>query len=408
MRTDSALIGVIATIFILAISLFHWPLGNEAVGENLSVYYRLKASYLHGSEAVDFDIVAGCSVRVTNYKGSDSSFDAFRDPLFFVRATQDGGAVLQIVPNACGGETTENGRVPADFLPGAIWYENKNDMTLGFGYVIEAAFEDPKAKLRFVGATITKATKGEWEEFQPVNRENLGDPRAYNRGHEPQPTKSDWIASAWDKDRLAQLMPNFSCFGVARYHLTGVAARELVRSYWPDSRPGFWVPNEDARERLKALFIASNWRNLPVDDESFADFVFRYEGFGFPTRARGGTIYSGNPWGHQLPSRIYPVRADIGLPWLDTALATAPALYFDVDFKAPVDAANLYCYSVFSGSSPGLNVHFPDFAKRRFDARIDGVAIDAVGNETSAISQGLWQFYERDEFFYRPFQFDLH
>jgi hypothetical protein len=129
------------------------------------VFFRLKASYLRGSERIDFDIVVGCNVRVTAYKDGEESYDAVRDPLFFVKATQDGGALLQIVPNACLGQTTQNRDVPKDFLPGAIWFESKDDFSFGIGYVTEDAFESPRSKLKFLGATITKASRREWEAF---------------------------------------------------------------------------------------------------------------------------------------------------------------------------------------------------------------------------------------------------
>src|SRR5262245_15991127 len=60
-------------------------------GETKSVndhayFFRLTAKYMHGNEPVDFDIVIGCAVRVTVYGDESSSYDAFRDPLFFVKA----------------------------------------------------------------------------------------------------------------------------------------------------------------------------------------------------------------------------------------------------------------------------------------------------------------------------------
>ena len=93
--------------------------------KNGSYFFRLTAKYMHGDEAVNFDIVVGCAVRVTVYGNDTNLYDAFRDPIFFVVPTRDGGAIMQIVPNACRGETSDNGDVPKDFLPGAIWFDDR-------------------------------------------------------------------------------------------------------------------------------------------------------------------------------------------------------------------------------------------------------------------------------------------
>jgi hypothetical protein len=108
-----------------------------------SHFYRLLSSYMHGNERVDFDIVVGCSIRATDYQDNEHSFDAVRDPLIFAKATEDGGAIMQIVSNACEGETTENGLVPQDFLPGVVWFDKKSDLSFGIGYVSEDAFSNP-------------------------------------------------------------------------------------------------------------------------------------------------------------------------------------------------------------------------------------------------------------------------
>src|SRR6185369_15657428 len=100
--------------------------------------------------------------RVTAYRDNEQSFDAVRDPLIFAQATRDGGAVMQIVPSACRGETTYGGEVPTDFLPGAVWFDSKDDLSFGVGYVSEDAFENPRSKLKFLGAEIRSATKAEW------------------------------------------------------------------------------------------------------------------------------------------------------------------------------------------------------------------------------------------------------
>ncbi len=174
--------GALAAVLLVLLAWLLWPRTADVAAtaitestEDRSVFFRLIAKYRHGEEAVDFDIVVGCAVKVTGYGYGGSSYDAFRDPIFFVKETMDGAAVMQIVPDACQGQTTENGKVPPDFLPGVIWFDNARDLSLGVAYVSEDAFENERSKLTFLGSSIRKATRAEWEAFQPTAARNLLD-----------------------------------------------------------------------------------------------------------------------------------------------------------------------------------------------------------------------------------------
>jgi hypothetical protein len=410
MRTWKAAvtIGAIVAGSILWITLSH--LSGSHVGfvesaEDRSVFFRLKASYLHGEEKVDFDIVAGCKVRITNYRDSESSFDAYRDPLFFVKATKDGGAALQIVPSACSGETVESGRVPKDFLPGAIWYDDRRDLTLGVAYVTEEAFEDPKAKLRFLGATITRATRAEWEAFQPINAQNLIDQQRYIHGNPKQPTVDELHANLWNKTKLVEWHPHFSCHGMQRFRFTDSRIKRLIGSFWPSTRPQYWIPADEQQEVLKRELLApGKVKGVMVDGVPLAYYLYDYNQAGFPTRARNGRIRPGSPWGNPLPTTILPVRADLGVPWISPGIATAPEIHFDVELSSSPIAGDFYCYSDLRGDED----HVPGYFKRRFTTRVDGLPVLANDGGASAWPQGPQPFYERDEYFYRPFELDLN
>jgi hypothetical protein len=143
-----------AAALLLAALLLTLPYRAGAAGvtqseERGSYYFRLKAKYSHAGQPVDFDIVVGCGIRVDRYHGGDSGFLASRYPRFFVQRTHDNHAVMQIVPIACRGETTESGIVPADFLPGVIWFDTPGDYRFGIAYVSEDAFESPNGQLKF-------------------------------------------------------------------------------------------------------------------------------------------------------------------------------------------------------------------------------------------------------------------
>src|SRR5687767_7699669 len=108
-------VAVLAITAVLALAAY-WLFAGPPVSPNFvkstedrSVFFRLVSKYRHGEEMIDFDIVVGCAVRVTGYGYGGSSYYAFRDPIFFVKKTGDGAAMMQLVPDACQGQTTENG-----------------------------------------------------------------------------------------------------------------------------------------------------------------------------------------------------------------------------------------------------------------------------------------------------------
>src|SRR5688572_12212882 len=105
-----AAIGISWRTWGQAPNLLGWSFTESS--EDRGVFYRLVSEYEHNGGAVDFDIVVGCNVKVTSYGDGGSSFDAFRYPSVFAKKTKDGGELWQLVPDACQGQTTANGRVP--------------------------------------------------------------------------------------------------------------------------------------------------------------------------------------------------------------------------------------------------------------------------------------------------------
>ena len=360
-------------------------------------FFRLTAQYMHGDEIIDFDIVVGCGVRVTVYGDESSSYDSLFDPRFFVKATRDGGAILLDSPNACGGETTEGGEVPKDYLPTTVWFEKVGDFTLGTAYLSEDAFENPQSKLKFLGAAIHKATLAEWDAFQPVFAQNLLSTKPFMYGT-PAPPDSEIAANLWSRTKLAQWLPSFQCYGVRRFHLTDPAARELLREYWPSDKPRFWMPSHAEIRAIRTKFRKMNGGEGPlINGFPYKDYLARYEARGWPTRARGGTFYKGT-----LPAEIYPLRVDDAVPWLTPAIASAATIYRDIDMRSGGNAGFAYCYSWlrYQAGTSLLRLHFPDYFQRHFQTRIDGEPIHVAESPGPTAADIPYMFFENDEYFY--------
>lgn len=204
--------------------------------ERGSYFFRLKAKYRHKGQPVDFDIVVACGIRVDRYRSGDSGFLASRYPRFFVKETHDGHAVMQIVPIVCRGETTKDGRVPGDFLPGVIWFDKPGDYRFGIACVSEDAFENPNSQLEFRGASIQKATRDEWEAFRKTAADNEGMRRRYYDRPYYWTEDARRIAEAGGKEVEAAYARG--CSGVRRYKLSE-AGQAVVRRYWPVGKPRY-------------------------------------------------------------------------------------------------------------------------------------------------------------------------
>lgn len=407
-RNLTAAVLIIGAITLIAL-LFDCPSGKaqsftQSTSDG-SVFYRLKAAYLHGEERVDFDIVVGCAVRVTSYQDNSSSYDAFRDPVVYAKPTQDGGAVLQIVTDACRGETTKNGEVPPDFLPGAVWFDDKDDLSFGIAYVTEDAFENPQSKLTFRGATIVRATREEWEAFRPVAAKNLLDSKDFTYSPEPL-AEAQVRANLWDRRKLAKWTRfSMECVGYQRHRLTDPKAREVVARYWPASHPRFWSPGYPALAQLNKEI--GFYGTLELDGRPIVDYSQRgLHAEGFPTRARGGMLGSGKPWS-QLPSPIFPMRGDDGVPWAHPGLETADTIYRDVDYDGGANLGFAYCYSRYFGYSAIGKLHLPNYFEREFKIRIDGTMIDLRGKPGASPADPPRYFFEQDEWLFAVFGFGL-
>lgn len=407
-------VGWVLTGFVAAIAalgLWKFPLGLPPTAvadtvEDRSVFYRLISKYQYGGETIDFDIVVGCAVRVTEYTDGGSSYDAMRRPRLFAKATKDGAAIWQIVPVACGNETTDNGRVPADFLPGAIWFDSKDDFSLGIAYITEDAFESPSSKLKFLGAQIHSSTREDYDAFQAKLATNLIEPELLARPRGGRLTESQARLIMWDRVKLAEVLRgSFSCYGLARFRFSDPDARAILRAFAPASKSRFWRPDKATALLIRSQFDALNNRNGALLDNAPLRDYFSYGTYrtrGFPTRSLGGTIGGGE--GKKVPPAIFPLSADDGLPWAMPSLTEADVIWRDVHL-GPSNQGFAYCYSLLRGTGPLFEMHVPGYAKRTFGARASGLPIDVQEARYGANFPS--SFYEGDEYIYLYFSFGL-
>lgn len=402
MRKIAALFGVIvlvvlgtAVVLVLAELRALGGLGftkSDAVsapGQDHAIYYRLKVNLAYKGQPLDFDIVVGCRVSITTYKDNDRTVEVGVAPMAYGLKMKDGRGVVVRPPEACQGETTDNGKVPAALLPLVVTYENADQPWFGLAYASEDAYASPISELKFFGATISKATREEWQEWRRtdapknfVTYELLG-VNAKNRWDKPQ----------WKPGYRAM---GSICAGFSRVKLPE-AVGEAIRTYWPASRPDYWYPNEDARRTFRAasdydgqkvLFEGSPIRELfPTKAEFFP---------GLARRKPGAQIF----FTQRVVGDLYPASSDLSMNRLDAAGhlsgeigAKARKSFAEVNVR-PELKGFAYCDVVWNIDGLPSEINDPGNPNAN---RIDGQQI----YETLYRKSGDFDYaFERDEYVY--------
>ncbi|MBN8994536.1 MAG: hypothetical protein J0H63_02020 [Rhizobiales bacterium] len=204
-------------------------------------YFRLKVKVAYKGEKQDFDIVVGCNVHSIRYKDGSDTYEAGLIPTVYGRRMSDGKGLVVRPPDACRGQTTANGRVPAEFMPLMIVYDDADKLGFGTAYLSDEAYASPLSLLTFGGATIESATREEWDAFRRDGPQNIVTREQYHS------IQSDYVVA---KMGLKKVWPPFGmiCYAYRRF-LIPEAARAKIREFWPHDHPQYWMPTNYEQSR---------------------------------------------------------------------------------------------------------------------------------------------------------------
>lgn len=358
-------------------------------------YYRFRSAYEYKGERIDFNVVAGCAIRVTTDPANGSSWDAFRYPSNVVVATKSGGALWQYVQDACLGQTTTNGKVPHDFLPSVIVFEDARDLTFGVGYVSEDAFNQSQSPIKFLGASIEAATWSEFDDYQRDAPPNLIDPMPFTR-QTPAPTPEEVGDDPWNKKKWEKWGLNvFECFGYERRNLIDPADRDRLQKMWPAHQPRFWRPARDEDVHGMRLGL--------VDPES-KRFITVGNGLdGFPTKAGGGRFTQ-----QTQPVPVFPFIQQDAVPWFGPPLLDVNLPIFrDIVTSEEATLGQMYCYSYLQPQTWFLKRYLTNYIDHEFIMRVDGSPVD-FGQSMVGKPNPFILFFEKTDFVFVPVRMTLH
>jgi hypothetical protein len=282
-------------------SSFTKSVETTTAGADRGYYYRFKASFTYRGEPLDFDIVVGCNVRVTTYQDNDRTVEVGIAPMAFGLKMKDGHGVVIRPPQACEGQTTENGKVPQNLLPLVVTYENAEAPWSGIAYASEDAYDSPLAELKFLGATISKATREEWQDWRRTEA-----PRNFITyallGINPD---NMWDAPHWKPGYRVMAS---GCLGASWVKLPE-GVRDLVRRFWPADKPGYWFPSWEMRKALWNVAVDPK-DPLLFEGNRLLDYLQELASAngsqGLPRRRPGAVIF----FKRYVAGDLYPARID--------------------------------------------------------------------------------------------------
>jgi hypothetical protein len=142
-----------------------------------SFFYRMKADFIlkETGETVQFDYVAACGGVVQNYSYTTPSVFYTHHPIIMFQPVGEGQALGLVTIDMCDnwkwgkvefGPRAGKSRIPDDLRPLAVWFDDIDDLSRGWGYKTDDAYESPLAKMKFVSASVSVTDKSDWERWR--------------------------------------------------------------------------------------------------------------------------------------------------------------------------------------------------------------------------------------------------
>lgn len=377
---------------------------TESARLDRGTYFRLKVKLDYKGAPQNFDIVVGCNVLDIDYKDGSNTHEVGLVPTVYGRRMSDGKGLVIRPPDACDGETTANGKVPADFMPLIIVYDDADTLGFGTAYISDEAYESPLSVLKFGNATIEPATRAEFVDFRKNGTPNLVSRASYFGIQNGAFLKARGLERVW---------PPFGiiCHAYKRFRIPETLRAE-VRSYWPSDRPVYWRPVNDQDRRTLAALL---WRSdLQRDDGGDArDPAEVYSGNddmddqGVANRKGGGMIQR-----KRYPPSFYPVSSEISAekwaayPGSDPEVRprSAALVVNQVDVMNGANRGFAYCFI-----DPGYVIS-GDLGKRldrdfSLAALVDDMPIVGGAKSWRNSSSNLPTFFEGDEYYFQAYEF---
>jgi hypothetical protein len=306
-------------------------------------FFRIKASLIADGAPLEFNVVVACSTTVYGGGGDGAGFSVKHYPYYYAVPISNNHAVQLVTQDGCDGMTTDNGKVPADYLPPILWYENADDLSLGYLYLTDDAYEGKRSKLKFIKASVHRATRDEFEAWRktddaknlikPERQPFLNDLRKIEYKQKLQPEFEKDPRLFWQYTAIDQ------CYAIRRMPMHP-ALQAYIRSIRPAGSGKYWSvsysENAQLMSKIKTMFIhigQQGWDQPPkpnsgdplldaIPAKPFNGYGWRQYGLpeGYTSKGyarRNGVGYKsleGSP--PHVMAETYPLISNTGAPWI--------------------------------------------------------------------------------------------
>jgi len=283
------------------ISLF-LPSFDTSKALKLHSFYRLKVSLTHkpDNKPVEINLILGCGSKNQQVLGEGVSSFGVRVPNIYGVKLESGEGVLVQTPTICGKDPKKV--IPKDYMPLIFYAPDADDLEFMIAHVSTISFDQEFSKLLFHKATVEKATKEEFEQWEQQGVPNFIETRF---------TSLDFHQAIFSQyyppeNDIRYAENQITCKSLIRVPIPS-DMKGQVRAWWPESKPRFWMPeivDRKVRGRLHEHIrgLASGF----VDNSEVRAVLGRDNNYLLDGTAGGAGIY--NPLG-QGGIDIYEYRA---------------------------------------------------------------------------------------------------
>lgn len=341
------------------------PLINEygETGGAIGTYYHLRAEYLvNKTEPLVFDLQVSCG-RHTFDKGAPNERTVLGYlPALYAKKTQSGAAVMLAAPRICDAiryaedrkvysgesEILQSWKQVAEgnLIPFTIWFDDADDLTLGYGYAIASSFDNPDSPLSLVDVTVEPSTAKKFETWFRSDADNILTERHLG----PRFATSEEDKAYWANfDPEKQLLP-LKCYGVAVVSHSERTAKYTAK-YYPEDKPDYWFAPEalpaDASDGAddKRKFVYGNGYYYSGSHEfpKYFNYLRRRE----PEGDRRPDSF----WRMRLAD-YYPLTRNDGYPFAEKESLSSDRLVYKADLRREKKGL-LSCFSLINPTGYG-------------------------------------------------------
>jgi hypothetical protein len=378
---------------------------TQSQATDRGTYFRLQVNVAYKGEPVAFDIVVGCNVSRIGYKDGSSTVEVDMVPVVFGKRMPDNKGLVVRAPDACGTRYIKDGWIPDDLLPLMIVYDDADTLAFGTAYISEDAYRSPLSVLRFEWATITAATRSEFEIFRN-QQTNLVGRDAFQSGRMGiellRPLGLDYAVPFGSQ-----------CHAYQRFRIPE-ELREQVRTAWPIDRPRYWWPGHkpafDLGSKPWQVEAGGEFRRFSQwgPRENLASSgVRRANGGGWiqpqANRSAPQPIAAYYPRLSDARSDKWPFKQE---DWAEFARLNSPLLGERIDFQNGDTRGFAYCYLGGRGHPGSLTNEQLGEVQRAYYSTPVLRMIDnyPIAGAPQRLGSDLLIFIESDEFFFRRIQ----